>query len=265
MALGVISALGLLAGVVIFGFRKNKGKAWIAQAGALAILICTMIFACGACGSRTLMYYVGDDDEIEAGIGVFATYLEYPEGGLTRISESGGTCDSDAWWSQAESEYGPEDGDCRTALAHRCYAGQTWAMFGVLANIAAVALLGLTVTGKLLIKLPTAALPALVFFASFSYMLVFAVWAPIYTSDKACDPRDNGCSGDTSSCGMGASENKDIALGPAFAFFVINFLFTAIAGGLLMIFKTSESVTFSTLTNSKQPTFDNTAAKTIVS
>ena len=70
---------------------------------------------------------------------------------------------------------------------------------------------------------------------------------PLYKSDP----------GDTSSCGLGLSENKDTALGPAFALFVINFLFSAIAAVGLTVFRDSELATFSSMTNKEQPTFDN--------
>lgn len=246
VALAVLGLVGLLGGVVFFGNKKDKGKAWMAQVGALAILSCTMLFSWAACASQTMVYYVGDG-ETEARLGVFTTFFSVGGGPPMSSGDNINTCDQEAWWSNQPLQFGQDDSDCRVAMAHRCYAAQTFAMFGVLANIAVVAALGLTMVGKLASTLPKSVLPTLVFFVSFSYMIVFSVWVPLYKSDP----------GDTSSCGLGLSENKDTALGPAFALFVINFLFSAIAAVGLTVFRDSELATFSSMTNKEQPTFDN--------
>jgi len=189
VAFAVLGVLGVLGGSAMFGQKKDKGHAWMAQVGALVILTCTMVFSWGACSSQTLVYYVGDLDtnELDFGIGVFTVHFSASDA-MQNGGSTVNTCDSEAIWQSDVSAYGPEDGDCRRALAHRCHAGQTFAMFGVLTNIAVVTMFGLIMAGRLPVKPPKLVLPASVFVISFCYMVVFSVWDPVFRNSKVQPP-----------------------------------------------------------------------------
>ena len=86
--------------------------------------------------------------------------------------------------------------------------------------------------GTLTSAVPKPAAMGSAFFGSFSYMLIFAIAAGNYNGEASVD----------SDCGNGGSDNDNLSYGAAFALAIVNWLFLAVAGVLIMMDKDDKQV-----------------------
>ena len=212
------------AGRLLSRFSNPAATLKYAGAGTLAFVLLLAIIGTAL---ESMIVFDGEGDTY-VGIGAWTWKITADISG-TAVSLHGDTCENTFMTGGRAVPEASQQG-CYDALASKCQAGKAFSILGIFSNVAAVAAGILPTAGVLPLPFAQSIALATAGFATFSYMIVFSVWAATFNGKAlGADTIDD------SNCGFGGGEyagTTEVALGPAHGLFVSAFFFSLIGIGL---------------------------------